>query len=142
MTTVYSCYIDPANITIEAASKNGPVYRKLSSFDPVKMDGDTVSNMKFIANWLVDEQTDYHAVRGHTQNFDFLKCLGFKYDEKNLKLSHELVGEIKTFSPTDEVVYPDIKAAIWEREEFRDALNTICITNPLHLPWSVYEGIF
>lgn len=140
--TEYGCYIDPANITIEAASKNGPVYRKLSSFDPVMMDNDTVSNMKLIANWLVDAQTGYHAVKGHTQNFNFLKCLGFEYDEKNLKLSHELVGEIKAFSLTDEVVCPDIKAAIWERAEFRNALNTLCITNPMHLPCSVYEGVF
>jgi hypothetical protein len=140
--TEHCCYIDPANITLEAASKNGPVYRKLSSFDPVMMDDDTVSNMRIIANWLVDAQTGYNAETDHTQNFDFLKCLGFEYDEKNLKLSHELVGEIKTFSPTDEVVYPDIKAAIWERDEFRNALNTLCITNPLHLPCSVYEGVF
>lgn len=132
----------PGYVTLEIVTKKGPIYRKLDSFQS-KLSKNGEGQEK-ISCWFEDIVNNYYeeVTVSLEDVVKSLKCLGFIFNSDTLKLSHSSVGEIKAFSPTEQVVYPDIKAAIWEREEFKNALNTICITNPLHLPWSVYEGVF
>lgn len=133
-------------IMLEIVTKDGPIYRNLDSFEAKILNNDRDDN-KIVSkfneipeeSWSYDDEDDCKTILHQLGNLGFAFCSGV--------LSHKKVGLIKDFGDKSfddfyEITLTEIKAAIWGKKELREALNSICITNPLHLPWSSYEGIF